>query len=210
LNPVRIIDISMPIQAGLAAWPGDAPYKLSVTSTSNGDSVLNLGSVSMSVHTGTHVDAPFHFKNDGQPVERLDLDPFVGPAIVIDVAGKDRIQVRDLEASGASLPPRVLLKTGGWTDHRRFPESVPVIESYVPAFLSERGVRLLGVDVPSVDPLDSKDLANHHALAERGICILESLNLAAVAPGRYDLIALPLPLAGADASPCRAVLLTKE
>jgi arylformamidase len=102
------------------------------------------------------------------------------------------------------------LKTGGWSDHSHFPSSISVIESYVPAFLAEREVCLLGVDLPSVDPIDSKELPNHHALATRGIHILESLNLAAVDPGRYDLIALPMPLVGADAAPCRAVLISKE
>lgn len=206
MNPPQIIDISIPVRNGLAAWPGDVPYELRMERLVQEGGDINLASLSMSVHTGTHVDAPLHFLDVGPSVGDLDLEPFIGPATVIDVSGKDRIQVRDLE-SGVPLAPRVLLRTAAWTDHTRFPESIPVIESYVPAFLSERGVKLLGIDLPSVDPIDSKDLPNHHALAQRGIQIIESLNLHHVSAGQYELMALPLRLEGADASPCRAVLL---
>ena len=199
----EVFDISIPISPGIAVWPGDTEYSLVVETNETG---MSLGAAAMSLHTGTHIDAPFHFAPGGSTAGELPLNPFLGPAVVIDVPGRNRIQVRDLERIGP-LAPRVLLRTSAWTDHTRFPESIPVIERYVPAFLSERGVRLLGVDVPSVDLLDSKDLPNHHALQSRGIHILESLDLRGVAPGFYDLVALPLPLLGADASPCRAVLI---
>ena len=203
-NPTSI-DISIPVRPGIAVWPGDVEYAINLESN---DSGLSLGAVTMSLHTGTHVDAPYHFAPQGQTAADLPLDPFVGPAMVIDVSGKERIRVRDLEKN-VPLAPRVLLRTGAWSDHSKFPDSVPVIESYVPAFLCERGVILLGVDVPSVDSIDSKDLPNHHALESRGIRILESLDLSSAEPGEYDLIALPLRLAGADASPCRAILVKR-
>jgi arylformamidase len=208
VNQKTIIDISIPIHAGLAPWPGDVRYELRLESTPAGDQRrLNLGAVTMSLHTGTHIDAPYHFDSSGATVSSLDLEVFIGPASVIDVSGKERIQVRDIEGAGAALSQRVLLKTGAWTDYTQFPESIPVIEPYVPAFLSERGVRLLGIDLPSVDALDSKELPNHHALASRGIHILESIDLRAADPGQYELLALPLRLELADAAPCRAVLL---
>lgn len=203
MNRTEIFDISIAVRTGIANWPGDVPYEIKTESRAD----FNLSAVSMSLHTGTHVDAPYHFDPAGDAVADLDLSAFNGPACVIDVRGKTRIQVRDIEESGILLAPRVLLKTGAWTDHAAFPKSIPVIEPYVPAFLSERGVRLLGVDVPSVDALDSKDLPNHHSLARRGINILESVDLSGVAPGQYHLVALPLRLVGADASPCRAMLI---
>ena len=113
------------------------------------------------------------------------------------------IGVEDLRAVDLEGTPRLLLRTGGWEDHSRFPGSIPVLGEGVAGFLAGRGVVLLGVDVPSVDPLDSKDLANHHALAAAGIAILEGLDLAAVPPGVYELIALPLRLVGADGAPAR-------
>ncbi len=204
MNPAQIIDISILMRNGIAPWPDDVPYALRVESLG----ALHLGSVSMSVHSGTHVDAPFHFLPQGASAEALDLDPFLGPCSVIDVSGKDRIQVLDIEGSGVKLTPRILLRTNAWLDYTQFPESIPVIESYVPAFLKERGVTLLGIDLPSVDAIESKELPIHHALSERGIQILESLNLQGASPGNYELVALPLRLEGADASPCRAVLLS--
>ena len=102
--------------------------------------------------------------------------------------------------------PRVLFRTGGWPDTTRFPETIPVMEPDLPDWLADRGVRLIGVDLPSVDPLDSKTLDNHHALGRRGITIVEGLWLDDVPDGRYELIALPLKIIGADGSPLRAVL----
>ena len=106
--------------------------------------------------------------------------------------------------------PRVLFKTGGWPDSSRFPERIPVMAADVPAFLAGQGVALVGVDVPSVDPIESAELEIHHVLGRHGIGILESLDLEAVPEGVYELIALPLRLAGADGSPVRAVLLSRE
>ena len=194
------------MQNGIAAWPGDEPYRYELSWRMSEGAAVNVGAVTMSVHSGTHADAPFHFDESGATIDRLDPSAFFGPATVIDVTGRDSIAVGDLESIDLSETPRVLLKTGAWTDHARFPESIPVLEGDVPGYLHDRGVILVGLDVPSVDALDSKDLPIHHGLGRRGIHILESLNLAAVPAGRYDLIALPLRLVGADGAPVRAVL----
>lgn len=199
-------DITIPVRESLAVWPGDAPYSFALGwKMSEGDSV-NVGAVTMSVHTGTHADAPFHFDECGASVDALDPAVFVGPALVLDAAGWDVIPRSVFSDVDGTRTPRVLLKTGAWTDHTRFPDAVPVIAPDVPPLLAERGVVLLGVDVPSVDAIDSKSLPNHHALGGAGIAILESLDLRAVPPGVYELIALPLRLVGADGSPVRAVL----
>jgi arylformamidase len=124
---------------------------------------------------------------------------------VVDVCGvsqwRDRLEGLDLADT-----PRVLFHTGGWPDTSRFPESIPVMERDLPDWLADRGVRLIGVDLPSVDELDSKTLDNHHALGRRGIAIIEGLWLTDVPAGRYELIALPLRIVGADGSPMRAVV----
>jgi arylformamidase len=101
---------------------------------------------------------------------------------------------------------RVLVRTGGWPDTIRFPDAIPAMETDLPDWLADRGVRLIGVDLPSVDPLDSKTLDNHHALGRRGITIVEGLWLEDVSPGRYEFVGLPLKIIGADGSPVRAAL----
>lgn len=203
---MAIYDITRPMRASLAVWPGDTAFDFHLTATlAAGDSV-NLGSVTMSVHTGTHADAPFHFQEDGAGIDRLPLEVFVGPAAVVDVRGTEAIGPQDLASVDFSRTPRLLVRTDAWRDDTRFPETFPMIEPELPAYLKSQGVVLLGVDVPSVDPIESMALERHHALGDCGICILESLDLTGVPEGEYELIAPPLRLAGADGSPVRAVL----
>ena len=202
----RVWDISRPAGAATANWPGDVPFTFSLSWKKSDGASVNVGAITGSVHTATHCDAPFHFDDAGKTVERLSLEPFVGPAWVVDVRGAGPWQPR-LEALDLAAAPRVLFRTGGWPDGARFPDAIPVMEPTLPGWLAARGVVLVGVDVPSVDALDSKTLDNHHALGRAGIMIVEGLWLDDVAPGRYDFVGLPLKLAGADGSPMRAVLL---
>jgi arylformamidase len=201
----ELIDISRPLQAGTACWPGDTPFSFRLAWTIAAGASVNVGAIQSSVHTATHCDAPFHFDSAGMTVEQLPLDTFVGPAQVVDVRGTERWRDR-LEELHLREVPRILFHTGGWPDTSRFPESIPAMEADLPDWLADRGVRLIGVDLPSVDPLDSKTLDNHHALGRRGITIIEGLWLQGVPPGRYELIALPLKIVGADGSPLRAAL----
>ncbi|MBC7809326.1 MAG: cyclase family protein [Akkermansiaceae bacterium] len=204
----KFYDITIPVQNGLAVWPGDTPFEFTLGWEMGAGASVNVGAVTMSTHTGTHVDAPFHFDADGAGVDTLDASVFVGPVAVVDAAGRAEIG-RDVFAGvDFARTPRVLIRTGVWTDYARFPDAVPTLADDVPAFLGANGVRLLGVDVPSVDAIDSKTLPIHHALAAQKITILESIDLRDVPPGVYTLIALPLRLVGADASPVRAVLTT--
>lgn len=204
-SSLECIDISRPLAAGTACWPGDVPFSFRLGWTIAGGASVNVGAIESSVHTATHCDAPYHFDNGGDTVERLPPDTFIGPALVVDVRNTGRWGER-LARLDLSRTPRVLFNTGGWPDSTRFPESIPVMEPGLPDWLADRGVRLIGVDLPSVDPLDSKTLDNHHALGRRGITIVEGLWLADVPEGRYELIALPLKIVGADGSPLRAVL----
>jgi arylformamidase len=207
---VAIYDVTLPVSTALPGWPGDAPYQFNWTCTTAGGASVNVGQVSCSIHTGTHVDAPYHFDDRGTTAERLALNAYLGPARLVDVAGRQVIRRADLSRVDLKQTPRLLLRTASWKDHSQFPTSIPVLDEDATNWLAEQGVILLGLDVPSVDILDSKTLPIHHALARHGIAILESLDLSGVPEGIYELIALPLKLVGADGSPVRAVLRTTD
>ena len=203
---MRIHDITLSLRDELPCWPGDTPFQFALAWSKARGATVNVGRISSTVHIGTHVDAPFHFDDSGATVDALTLDPFLGPARVVDVRGREVIRVEDLGPCDLSGTPRLLLRTDGWPDHSRFPDSIPVVDEDVPAYLYDRGVILLGLDVPSADRIDSKALPIHHALGSYGIAILESIDLTRVEPGVYELIALPLKVVGADGSPVRAIL----
>lgn len=203
---MTIYDISIPLREGMAVWPGDTPYHFELGWKIAEGASVNVGAVTLSVHTGTHIDAPFHFDPHGMGAGELDLLPYCGPAVVVDVTGRDPIPMDAFAGLDFSAAPRLLLRTGAWTDHTHFPHTVPTLAPDVPGWLCEKGIALIGVDVPSVDALDSKDLPIHHALHDANIRILEGLDLSAVPPGIYELIALPLRLDSADGSPVRAIL----
>ena len=208
---MEIFDISRALSDQIAPWPGDTPFHFELKWKMAKGATVNVGAISMGVHNGTHADATFHFDESGDPIERMPLDPYVGDAIVVDLtkmfarAGDDldrrqQIGVADLQAFSASLEqaPRLLLKTGVWKDSNIFPDWIPVIAPDVPEWLRERRVKLLGMDLPSVDPIEAKKLTNHYALAAARIAIVESLDLSEVEAGIYHLSALPLKIAGGD------------
>jgi len=200
-----LYDLSRPLTATTACWPGDVPFSFRLGWRIRDGASVNVGAIETSVHTGTHCDAPYHYDDAGTTVERLPLETFVGPTWIADVRGSDhwRDSLVDLDFTKT---PRVLFRTDGWPDTTRFPDRVPVMEPELPDWLADRGVVLVGVDLPSVDPLDSKTLDIHHALGRRGILIVEGLWLEEVPAGRYELIALPLRIEAADGSPLRAVV----
>jgi arylformamidase len=201
----RVIDVSRPLAAGTASWPGDTPFAFRLAWKIADGASVNVGSVTTSVHTATHCDAPFHYDAAGPTVERIPPETFLGPCRVVDVRGTGRWRPR-LEELDFADTPRVLFRTGGWPDTTRFPDRIPVMEADLPAWLGERGVILIGVDLPSVDELDSKTLDNHHALGRAGVTIVEGLWLDGVPDGRYEFVGLPLKIVGADGAPLRAVL----
>jgi arylformamidase len=203
---MKLIDISMPLYNGVPGWPGDTPYSFELAWTKEQSGSVNVGKLEMSSHIGTHIDAPFHFDDDGKKVFDLPIELYTGPATVIDVSGGQEITLNSIKEKVKMGTKRVLFKTNCWGDRTLFPEKiVPVLPEIVP-FLKNCGVELIGVDMPSVDHLDSKELAAHHTLHEHHIHILEGLVLDHVAEGEYELIALPLSLKEADGSPVRAVL----
>ncbi|MGF9966964.1 arylformamidase [Bacillus rhizoplanae] len=200
------IDISQPLNNDIATWPGDTPFSYEVSWTKEQSGSVNVGKISMSIHTGTHIDAPFHFDNDGKKVSDLDINIYIGPARIIDVTGYESIGAKELKMHDLEGVSRLLLRTSSKTNPQVFPETIPYLRADLAPYLHEKGVRLIGVDVPSVDPLDDKELAAHHELFKHGIHILENVVLENVQDGDYELIALPLLLTDADGSPVRAVI----
>jgi arylformamidase len=212
---MKLWDISRTLSNDLAEWPGDEPCRFRLTREKTKGASVNLGAISMSLHNGTHADARFHFDADGESIEKASLQTYLGRATMVDLwqtfldsKEKHLITIEDLRPSAEAIAAtsRILVKTGRWTDSTVFPKQIPVIAADVPAWLQKNGVKLLGLDLPSVDEIDSKSLQNHHALAHAGIAIIESLDLSNVASGIYQLAALPLKIAGGDGAPMRAIL----
>jgi len=212
---MRIWDISRTLSNELAEWPGDEPFHFQLTKTIAEGQSVNLGAIEMSVHNGTHADARFHFDTKGESIEKAPLEIYLGRAVVVDLReafsqskGKHLITIEDFQPHSEEIAEtsRVLVKTGRWSNSAVFPSEIPVIAADIPAWLQKNGVKLLGLDLPSVDEIDSKSLQNHHALAAAGVAIVESLDLSGAGAGIYDFAALPLKIAGGDGAPMRAVL----
>jgi arylformamidase len=211
---MQIFDVSRALANDLAPWPGDTAFHLELRWKMAEGATVNIGAVEMGVHNGTHADAPFHFAEGAETIDQMPLEIYLGDAVVVDVTQlfetdrKRQITIADIESCAVALEsaPRLLLKTGVWNDSKIFPESIPVIAADVPEWLRARKVRLLGLDLPSVDPIDAKRLVNHHALAAARIAIVESLDLSDVEAGTYHFSALPLRISGGDAGPVRAIL----
>jgi arylformamidase len=199
---VRIIDISVPLREGMVTYPGDPVVRLErAASIADGD-VVNLTRLDFGLHSGTHVDAPVHFIDDGTGVDEIPLEALVGPCHVVEVP--------DLSASSVATAPegaeRVLFKTPNselWS-RDEFSEDFAMLDGAAATLLVERGVRLVGVDYLSVG-----DEAAHRALLGAGVVPVEGLDLRGVEPGRYELVCLPIHIVGADGAPARAILVER-
>jgi arylformamidase len=204
---MTLIDISPALRVGMGVFPGDAAFQTRPTFTIGPGCPVNVAEISMSVHCGAHADAPLHYDAAGASIDQLDLADFIGPARVIDARGPYPLCGFD-EIAGAidGAPPRLLFRLMERLDPMRWPEGFRALAPEAVEQLASRGARLIGVDVPSVDPETSKELPSHGVCRAHDLRILENLMLADVPPGDYELIALPLKLAGLDAAPVRAVL----
>jgi len=203
---VTLHDITPLVTGALAVWPGDTPPTREVLLDLARGHTVTLSTLHATVHLGAHADAPSHYVAEGDDIASRSLEPYLGACEVIhvSVARGTRVGVGDLPARISA--PRVLLATGTYPDPNRFTEDFAGIEPEAIDHLADQGVILVGIDTPSVDLFASKDLPAHAACARRDLAILEGVVLSAVPPGVYELIALPLKLAGFDASPVRAVL----
>jgi len=203
---VTLYDVSVVTRVGTPEWPGDTPFSCGWSARIADGSSVNLTTITSSPHVGTHADAPLHVRDNAPAVDALPLDAFIGAALVVDVRGP----ARDLDSELVErVPPgttRLLLRTGASIATGAFPDDWPALSSDTAALLVSRGLRLLGVDAPSVDRRDSKTLEVHHALFDGGACVLENLDLREVSEGSYELLAAPLRWAGVDAAPVRALL----
>ena len=203
---MAVWDISPLISSRTPTFPGDVPFSQLWTARIGPGCPVNLSAITLSPHVGAHADAPLHYGNGAPAIAEVSLEPYLGPCRVIHVIDKGPlITPEHLAGSAAGLPPRVLVRTvaaapTAWAD--RFSTFAPETITW----LAERGVRLVGIDAQSVDPADSKTLDSHQQLLQHDMRVLENLVLDEVPAGDYELIALPLRIAGADASPVRAVL----
>lgn len=200
------IDITQPLESNIAHWPEDEPFAYNKTVNKEDSGSVNIGKISMSTHIGTHVDAPFHFTNDGEKIIDIDIERYIGKCTIIDIKDYPEIDATILKKKVQKPTQRLLIKTNLPNRPERFPDDVPPVTPDGAAYMAEWGVQLVGVDTPSVDDIDSKDLPGHHALYEHDIYILENVMLDHVSEGEYELIALPLAMKEADGSPVRAVI----
>ena len=202
----RLIDISPRVSERIAVWPGDVPYRRVVGASFGAGGNLELSSVVTTLHVGAHADAPRHTAPDGAPIDEVPLDAYFGPCQVIGVEVPRGARIRPEDLTAPVEAPRVLLRTGTFPDPEAWGSDFASLSPELVDALAGRGVVLVGIDTPSVDPFDDGELESHRALRRHGMANLEGLVLSHVPAGRYTLIALPLPLAEADASPVRAAL----
>ncbi len=202
-----IYDISPPITDSIAVFPGDTPPTREVLMDMPKGDALTLSTLRSTVHVGAHADAPSHYGADAPTIDQVDLQRYVGPCQVVHVATSRGALLTPDAISIEIAEPRVLFATGTYPDPGTFNIDFAALSPELIDRLAEHGVKLVGVDTPSVDPADSEDLPAHKAFLKNDMYILEGLVLSNVPEGRYELIALPLKLIGFDASPVRAILI---
>jgi len=208
---MTFIDISPALSPLTPVWPGDTPVSAERTWTIAGECPVNVSKVTLSTHAGAHADAPFHYDPAGAPIDEAALETYIGPCTVIHVIGARYSLGPDALAARAGarpLAPRVLLRFYQTAPQDRWDGAFPALAAGAVDWLADRGVILIGVDTPSLDPQDSKLMDAHHAVRRRNLRILEGLVLDQADEGDYELIAPPLKLKGLDAAPVRAVLRT--
>lgn len=203
--PRKLWDISPPVDENAAVFPGDTAYSQTLHFSLAPGCPVNVNSITLSPHTGAHADAPLHYANGAASAGELDLAPYLGLCRVIHCLDCGPLVLPEHVAHALDgLPPRVLLRTSHSASQAW--EAFTAIAPETLALLARKNICLIGIDTPSVDPATSQDLPSHHQLLAHGLRVLENLVLDEVAEGDYELIALPLKLTRADASPVRAVL----
>lgn len=209
MDPADWIDISVPIHDAMVRWPGDPAVQVQRTHAIEHGDEANLTQLSMSAHTGTHMDAPLHYLPGSASMDALPFTAIIGPARVVSVTTPGPISRHTLESAGIQVGERLLLKTRN-SDHlwskRAFNPRFTALSLEAARWFARQRIRLLGIDYLSVGPCNDEGAEVHRALLGAGIWIIEGLNLMAVKPGPYELICLPLRLAGAEGAPARALL----
>ena len=206
---MKIIDISHDLDEKIAVWPGDQTYERTDTMTMAEGYSCNVSAIKMSLHTGTHTDAHYHYHNKGETMNDHALEPYIGPCQVVDVCHAKGLRITLEDIKDTITERRLLLKTSESFSREKWSEDFKGLDPDLIDFLHKKGVVLVGTDAPSVDVFHDKDLLAHQALLKSGIYNLESLKLEDVDPGIYELVALPLKIKKGDASPVRAILIKK-
>lgn len=203
----RLIDISPLVSSRIAVWPGDVPYRrreaLSIAQGAN----IDLSSIETTLHVGAHADAPSHYAAGARAIHERDLGYYYGPCEVVAVTLPRGARLLPEHLPGPVRAPRVLFRTGSFPDPERWNEDFNSLSPELIEHLHRAGVVLVGIDTPSIDPQDDAGLLTHQAVLRHDLANLEGLVLDHVEPGLYTLVAFPLRLEGADASPVRAVLI---
>ncbi len=203
----RLWDISPPLDARTPVFPGDTPFALQWAARIGPGCPVNVSTLMLSPHTGAHADAPLHYSDEGAAIGAVSLEPYLGRCRVIHTIGcGPLVQWAHIEHALQDLPPRVLVRTYAHMPQDHFDDDLPAYAPDTVARLADLGVLLIGIDSASIDPASSKTLDSHQVIRQRGLRVLENLLLDDVPEGDYELIALPLKLSTACASPVRAVL----
>jgi len=209
LEGVDYIDISPEVSEALSVFPGDVKYKRHTSYNVDKGDHMTLSSIESTLHIGAHADGPVHYRKGGEGIGERSLDYYMGPCQVIDLSA---VLVKGSKVVGEDFKDfsfetsRVLIKTNTY-DHNKWTDDFASLSKTALKVLIERGVKLVGIDTPSIDKSDSKDLESHNIVADNNMAILEGLDLRDVSQGKYQLIALPLKIKNGDASPVRAVLI---
>ncbi|MDT8280073.1 MAG: arylformamidase [Erythrobacter sp.] len=201
----RLWDISQPLRPGLPIWPGDMAFAQADTWQMAQGAPVNVSAITMSTHSGAHADAPLHYASNVPDIASVDLAPFLGECVLVDARGAGPLILPE-HLPDLTGVERVLFRTFATFPHDAWVDETTAIAPQTVDALAAAGVRLVGLDGPSIDPQTSKTMDAHLAVLRHDIRVLEGLVLDAVPPGRYELIALPLAIIGGDASPVRAVL----
>lgn len=206
-----IYDITPAITSNLSVWPGDTPFSTKVLCHINLGASVTLSTINTTVHLGAHADAPMHYHNNGKSIGERDLNYYIGDCQVIhlEIQRGETIKPNHLKNKTIAAE-RVLFFTNTFTNINEWQEDFAALSPELVEELHSKGVILIGIDTPSVDLMNSKDLPAHKAILARDMAVLEGLSLMEVPEGAYELIALPLKLMGVDASPVRAILRRKE
>ncbi|MEM7780281.1 MAG: arylformamidase [Pseudomonadota bacterium] len=203
--PRKIWDITQRLSPDLPVWPGDTAFQHARTWRMEEGSPVNVSALTLSTHTGAHADAPLHYSQTAPDIASVDLDPYLGECLVVDAREADPIiEVADLPTLHSAN--RVLFRTFDQFPTDKWEDDTVAIAPETIEWLAMQGVKLVGIDGPSIDPQSSKTMDAHKAVLRHDLRVLEGLVLDDVPQGRYELIALPLPIVGGDASPVRAIL----
>ncbi len=207
----KIYDVTVPLSTDLPTYPGDPPFAVTSTHRIADGQPFNVSRIALGSHTGTHVDAPYHFLADGATVEQLPLEILLGKCRVVELMAREKIQRSDLEALDLRDDLRVLLKTrmSGQLRQPVFQEDYVYLTEDAASYLAQVGIKLVGIDYLSIEKFGSTDYPAHHMLLEAGVVIVEGLDLSEVEGGEYDMTCLPLRIVGLDGSPARVILRTR-